>query len=71
MKSLQSDVVSVLQQTHPWLQEKDILDNLENETTLLMKKIKTLNITQKAQAGKTDEELFLDWDNFPTLTEDM
>ena len=71
MKSKQSDVVSVLKKTHPWIQEIDILDNLENETTLLMKKIKTLNMTQKAQAGKTVEELFLDWDDFPTLTEDM
>ena len=35
-----------------------------------MKKIKTLNITQKAQAGKTVEELFLDWDDFPSLAED-
>ena len=61
-------MVSVLQTTHPWIQEKDILDNLENETTLLMMKIKTLNITQKAQAGKTVEELFVDWDDFPTLT---
>ena len=36
-----------------------------------MKRIKTLNITQKVQAGKTVEELFVDWDDFPTLTEDM
>ena len=50
---------------------KNILDNLENETTLLVKKIKTLNITQKAQAGKTVEELFVDWDHCPTLTVDM
>ena len=36
-----------------------------------MKNIKTLNITQKAQAGKTVEELFLDWDDFPSFTEEI
>ena len=70
MKSIQSDMISVLQKTHPWVQDKDILDNPEHENTLLMKKIKTLNITQKAQREKTVEELFLDWDGFPSLTED-
>ena len=70
MKSLQPDVVSVLQKTHLWVQEKDNLDNLKNETTLLMKKIKSLHITQKAQAGKTAEELFLGWNDFPSLTEE-
>ena len=70
MICIQSDVVSFLQKTHPWVQEKDILDNLENETTILIKKIEILNITQKAQARKTVEEHFLDWDDLPSLTED-
>ena len=35
-----------------------------------MKQIKDLKITQVAQAGKIIEELFLDWDEYPSLSED-
>ena len=35
-----------------------------------MKQIKYLNITQVTQAGKIIEELFLDWDEYPSLSED-
>jgi hypothetical protein len=31
---------------------------------------KDLNIKQVAQAGKIIEELFLDWDEYPSLSED-
>ena len=39
-------------------------------TTVLMKQIKDLKITQVAQAGKIIAELFLDWDEYPSLSED-
>ena len=35
-----------------------------------MKQIKDLNSTQVAQSGKIIEELFLDWDEYPSLSED-
>ena len=47
----------------------DVFEQLES-TTVLMKEIKDLNITQVAQAGKIIEELFLDWDEYPSLSED-
>ena len=47
----------------------DVFEQLET-TTLLMEQIKDLNITQVAQAGKIIEELFLDWDEYPSLSED-
>ena len=54
---------------YPWLMALDVFEQLES-TTLLMKQIKGLNITQVAQAGKIIEELFLDWDEYPSLSED-
>ena len=47
----------------------DVFEQLES-TTLLMKQIKDLNCSQVAQAGKIIEELFLDWDEYPSLSED-
>ena len=37
---------------------------------MLMKQIRDLSITQVVQAGKIIEELFLDWNNYPSLSED-
>ena len=54
---------------YPWLMASDVFEQLES-TTVLMKEIKDLNITQVAQAGKIIEELFLDWDEYPSLSED-
>ena len=36
----------------------------------LKQKIKDLNITQAAQADTMIEELFLEWEEFPPLSED-
>jgi hypothetical protein len=47
----------------------DVSEQLET-TILLMKQIKDLDITQVAQAQKIIEELFLDWDEYPSLSED-
>ena len=54
---------------YPWLMASDVFEQLES-TTVLMKQIKDLNITQVAQAGKIIDELFLDWDEYPSLSED-
>jgi hypothetical protein len=54
---------------YPWLMALDVFEQLES-TTLLMNQIKDLNITQVAQAGKIIEELFLDWNEYPSLSED-
>ena len=54
---------------YPWLMASDVFEQLES-TTLLMKEIKDLKITQVAQARKIIEELFLDWDEYPSLSED-
>ena len=54
---------------YPWLMAPDVFEQLES-TTVLMKQIKDMKITQVAQAGKIIEELFLDWDEYPALSED-
>ena len=35
-----------------------------------MKQMKDMNIAQVAQASKIIAELFLDWDEYPSLSED-
>ena len=70
IKSMRSDDVSFLQKVYSCLQERHVIDNPEKETILLINKINTLNMTQKVQAGKTVEELLLDWDDFPSLAGD-
>ena len=54
---------------YTWLMASDVFDQLET-TSLLMKQIKDQNIKQVAQAGKIIEELFLDRDEYPSLSED-
>ena len=55
---------------YPWLMASDVFKQLES-TTVLMKQIKDyLNSSQVAPAGKIIKELFLDWDEYPSLSED-
>ena len=55
---------------YPWLMASDVFKQLES-TTVLMKQIKDyLNSSQVAPAGKIIKELFLDWDKYPSLSED-
>jgi hypothetical protein len=68
IKAIQKDVMTFLHTYYPWLMTSDVFEQLET-TTLLMKEIKDLNITQVAQAGKIIEEL-LYWDEYPSLSED-
>ena len=67
--AVQQDVLSFLQISYPWLNAEDILQNID-ETTTLLQQIKDLNITQSAQADTMIEELFLEWDDFPPLSKD-
>ena len=69
IKAIQKDAMTFLLTYYPWLMASDVFEQLES-TTVLMKQIKDLNITQVAQAGKIIEELFLDWDKYPSLSED-
>jgi hypothetical protein len=69
IKAIQKDTMTFLHTYYPWLMASDLFEQLEC-TTLLMKQIKDLNITQVAQAGKIIKELFLDWDEYPSLSED-
>ena len=39
-----------------------------DENTVLMKQIRDLSITQGVQAEKVIDELFLDWDNYASLS---
>ena len=59
IKAVQKDAMTFLDTYYPWLMASDVFEQLES-TTLLMKQIKDLNITQVAQAGKIIDELFLD-----------
>ena len=59
IKAIQKETMTFLLTYYPWLMASDVFEQLET-TTLLMKQIKDLNITQVAQAGKIIEELFLD-----------
>ena len=65
----QQDGLSFLQISYPWLHAEDIFQNVD-ETITLLQQIKDLNITQAAQADTMIEELFLEWDEFPPLSED-
>jgi hypothetical protein len=69
IKAIQKDAITFLHTYYPWLMASDVFEQLES-TTVLMKQIKDLKITQVAQAGKIIEELFLDWDEYPSLSED-
>ena len=69
IKAIQKDAITFLHTYCPWLMASDVFEQLES-TNVLMKQIKDLNITQVAQAGKIMEELFLDWDEYPSLSED-
>ena len=69
IKAVQKDAMTFLLTYYPWLKASDVFEQLES-TTVLMKLIKDLKITQVAQAGKIIEELFLDWDEHPSLSED-
>ena len=69
IKAIQKDAMTFLHTYYPWLMAPDVFEQLES-TTLLMKQIKDMKITQVAQAGKIIEELFLDWDEYPSLSED-
>jgi hypothetical protein len=59
INAIQKDAMTFLHTYYPWLMASDVFGQLET-TTLLMKQIKDLKITQVAQAGKIIEELFLD-----------
>ena len=67
--AVQQDALSFLQISYSWLHAEDIFQNID-ETTTLLQQIKDLNITQAAQADTMIEELFLEWDEFPSLSED-
>ena len=69
IRAVQQDALSFLQISYPWLNAEDIFQNIDETTTLLLQ-IKDLNITQAAQADTMIEELFLEWDEFPPLSED-
>ena len=69
IKAVQKDAMTFLLTYYPWLMASDAFEQLES-TNVLMKQIKDLKITQVAQAGKIIEELFLDWDEYPSLSED-
>ena len=69
IKAIQKDAITFLHTYYPWLMASDVFEHPES-TTVLMKQIKDLKITQVAQAGKIIEELFLDWDEYPSLSED-
>ena len=66
--AVQQDALSFLQISYPWLNTEDIFQNIDDITTLLHQ-IKDLNITQAAQADTMIEELFLEWEEFPPLSE--
>ena len=67
--AVQQDALSFLQISYPWLNTEDIFQNIDDITTLLHQ-IKDLNITQAAQADTMIKELFLEWEEFPPLSED-
>jgi hypothetical protein len=69
IKAVQKDAMTFLHTYYPWLIASDVFEQPES-TTVLMKQIKDLNIAQVAQAGRIIEELFLDWDEYPSLSED-
>ena len=66
IRAVQQDALSFLQISYPWLNAKDVSQNID-ETTTLLQQIKDLNTTQ---ADTMIEELFLEWDEFPPLSED-
>ena len=67
--AFQQDAMSFLQISYPWLHAEDIFQNVD-ETTTLLQQIKDLNITQAAQVDTMIKELFLEWEEFPPLSED-
>ena len=67
--AVQQDALSFLQISYPWLNAEDIFQ-IVDETITLLQQIKDLNISQAAQADTMIEELFLEWDEFPPLSED-
>ena len=67
--AIQKYAMTFLDTYYPWLMASDVFEQLES-TTLLMKQIKDLNIKKVTQAGKIIEELLLDWDEYPSLSED-
>ena len=67
--AVQQDALSFLQISYPWLNAEDIFQNVD-ETIIPLQQIKDLNITQTAQADTMIEERFLEWDEFPPLSED-
>ena len=67
IRSVKGNVLESLQQSFPWLQESDILTKPE-EPTSLMKELNELNISQSVQAGQIIDALFLDWEDFPSLS---
>ena len=64
---MQGNVLTFLQQSFLWLQESDILTKPE-EPTSLMKELNEVNISQSVQAGQIIDALFLDWEDFPSLS---
>ena len=69
IRAVQQDALSFLQISYPWLYAEGIFQNVDKPTTLLQQ-IRDLNITQAAQADTMIEELFLEWEKFPHLSED-
>ena len=69
IRAVQQDALSFLQISYPWLHAEDIYQHGDETTTLLLY-IKDLNITQAAPADTMIEELFLEWEKFPHLSED-
>ena len=69
VKPLQKDAMAILQTSYPLLMASDVYEQ-SDKNTVLMKQIKDLSITQGVQTEKNVEELFLDWDNYPSLSED-
>ena len=69
IKAIQKDTMTFLHTSYPWLMASDIFEQLD-ATTALMKQIKDLHVTQVAQAGKIIEDLFLDWEGYPSLSEE-
>jgi hypothetical protein len=62
----QQDALPFLQISYRWLHAEDIIQNVY-ETTTLLQQSKDLNI---AQADTMIEELYLEWDELPPLSED-
>ena len=69
VKAIQKDAMAILKTSYLWLMASDVFEQ-SHENTVLIKQIKDLSITQGVQAEKMIDELFLDWDNYPSLSED-